>query len=124
MSPKVSCNLMVNDSDETSFLFALESKGQLDRDVTVQNRIGDSFVAFALSTEEALDMAKQIQAQYMDYTKSVVERQRDESKKLKEQMSRLSVKDDDGDGDGVVDDGGVSLGDKQVDDSERTEDES
>lgn len=122
MSPKVSCNLMVNDSDETSFLFALESKGQLDRDVTVQNRIGDSFVAFALSTEEALDMAKQIQAQYMDYTKSVVERQRDESKKLKEQMSRLSVKDDDGDG--VVDDGGMSLGDKHVDDSERTEDES
>lgn len=122
MSPKVSCNLMVNDSDETSFLFALESKGQLDRDVTVQNRIGDSFVAFALSTEEALDMAKQIQAQYMDYTKSVVERQRDESKKLKEQMSRLSVKNDAGDG--VVDDGGVSLGDKHVDDSERTEDES
>lgn len=94
MSFKVSCNLMVNDENDSSFLFAMESDGQLNRDVTIQNKVGNSFVVLALSTEEALDLAKQIQTQYMDYTQSVVEKQRDESKKLKEQMSRLSVESD------------------------------
>lgn len=125
MSSKVSCNLMVNDNDEGSFLFAVESAGQLDRDVTVQNRMGNSYIAFALSTEEALEAAKQIQTQYMDYTQSVVEKQREESKKLKKQMSKLSPDDEAGDAKGTTDiPSDVKVSDGQETDPEGTEDES
>lgn len=125
MSSKVSCNLMVDDSEESSFLFAVESTGQLDRDITVQNRMGNSYIAFALSIEEALEAAKQIQTQYMDYTQSVVEKQREESKKLKEQVSKLSPDDEAGDAKGTADTpSDVKVSDGRETDPEGTEDES
>lgn len=93
MSSKVSCSLMSDDRNDASFLFAVESDVQLNRDVTIQNKMGNSFVALALSVDEALDLAKEIQSQYMEYTQSVVEKQRDESKKLKEQISKMSMGD-------------------------------
>lgn len=89
MTSKVNCGLLVNpDSDETSFLFTIESDGQLDRDVNVQNKLGNSIVAVSLSTSEAIGIAKQIQTQYLEWSQEKLEKDRKAMESIKEETQK------------------------------------
>lgn len=89
MVSKVNCGLLVNpDSDETSFLFTIESDGQLDRDINVQNKLGDSIVAVSLSTSEAIGIAKQIQTQYLEWSQEKLEKDRKAMESIKEEAQK------------------------------------
>lgn len=89
MTSKVNCGLLVNpDSDETSFLFTVESDGQLDRDVNVQNKLGNSIVAVSLSTSEAIGIAKQIQTQYLEWSQEKLEKDRKAMESIKEETQK------------------------------------
>lgn len=89
MTSKVNCGLLVNpDSDETSFLFTIESDGQLDRDVNVQNKLGNSIVAVSLSTSEAIGIAKQIQTQYLEWSQEKLEKDRKAMESIKKEAQK------------------------------------
>lgn len=89
MTSKVNCGLLVNpDSDETSFLFTIESDGQLDRDVNVQNKLGNSIVAVSLSTPEAIGIAKQIQTQYLEWSQEKLEKDRKAMESIKKEAQK------------------------------------
>lgn len=89
MTSKVNCGLLVNpDSDETSFLFTIESDGQLDRDVNVQNKLGNSIVALSLSTSEAIGIAKQIQTQYLEWSQEKLEKDRKAMESIKKEAQK------------------------------------
>lgn len=89
MVSKVNCGLLVNpDSDETSFLFTIESDGQLDRDVNVQNKLGNSIVAVSLSTSEAIGIAKQIQTQYLEWSQEKLEKDRKAMESIKKEAQK------------------------------------
>lgn len=89
MTSKVNCGLLVNpDNDETSFLFTIESDGQLDRDVNVQNKLGNSIVAVSLSTSEAIGIAKQIQTQYLEWSQEKLEKDRKAMESIKEETQK------------------------------------
>lgn len=94
MTSKVNCGLLVNsDSDETSFLFTIESDGQLDRDVNVQNKLGNSIVAVSLSTSEAIGIAKQIQTQYLEWSQEKLEKDRKAMESIKEETQKRVSRD-------------------------------
>ena len=81
--------MLVNpDSDETSFLFTIESDGQLDRDVNVQNKLGNSIVAVSLSTSEAIGIAKQIQTQYLEWSQEKLEKDRKAMESIKKEAQK------------------------------------
>lgn len=89
MTSKVNCGLLVNpDNDETSFLFTIESDGQLDRDVNVQNKLGNSIVAVSLSTSEAIGIAKQIQTQYLEWSQEKLEKDRKAMESIKKEAQK------------------------------------
>ena len=77
MTSKVNCGLLVNpDNDE------------LDRDVNVQNKLGNSIVAVSLSTSEAIGIAKQIQTQYLEWSQEKLEKDRKAMESIKEEAQK------------------------------------
>lgn len=100
MTSRVECGLLVDkESGNNSFLFTVESDGQLNRDVNVMNKQGRSIVAISLSTAEALDVARQIHSQYLSWSQQKLEEDRREIEDIKRGLQDCTYGSDEPDAD-------------------------